>query len=109
MKEIRYECRNCFLIFPQEELVDDSCPSCGISIKKGMIHIRCEKDHLCICKEDVTAGLQHCGVCGKPTCKCGSHNVMQNSRVTGYLSDVAGYNSGKRAELRDRVRYNDIT
>jgi anaerobic ribonucleoside-triphosphate reductase len=42
----------------------------------------------------------------KPVCSCGAHNVFQLSRVTGYLSDVSNYNSGKFQEIKDRVRYN---
>ncbi|MBP8676317.1 MAG: oxidoreductase, partial [Methanoculleus sp.] len=39
---------------------------------------------------------------------CGSHDVMQISRVTGYLQDVAGWNAGKQQELKDRVRYSVV-
>ena len=35
----------------------------------------------------------------------GSHDVVQISRVTGYLQDVSGWNAGKQQELKDRVRY----
>jgi anaerobic ribonucleoside-triphosphate reductase len=34
---------------------------------------------------------------------CGSHDVAQVSRITGYLGDVAGWNAAKRQELKDRV------
>jgi ribonucleoside-triphosphate reductase len=36
--------------------------------------------------------------------KCGSDNVRWWSRITGYYTDVTGWNEGKRAELMDRYR-----
>ncbi len=36
--------------------------------------------------------------------KCGSTNVRHWSRITGYYTDVTGWNEGKRQELRDRYR-----
>ena len=37
---------------------------------------------------------------------CGSHNITQLRRVTGYLSsDYRRFNDGKQAEVRDRVRH----
>jgi len=36
---------------------------------------------------------------------CGSANVEQLSRVTGYLQAVSGWNAAKRQELEDRKRY----
>jgi ribonucleoside-triphosphate reductase len=42
----------------------------------------------------------------KCTCEnCGSTNVEQMSRVTGYVQAVGGWNNGKRQELEDRMRY----
>jgi ribonucleoside-triphosphate reductase len=35
---------------------------------------------------------------------CGSENVRWWSRITGYYTDVTGWNEGKRAELMDRYR-----
>jgi len=35
---------------------------------------------------------------------CGSKNVKNWSRITGYYSDVSGWNSSKRQELKDRYR-----
>jgi ribonucleoside-triphosphate reductase len=35
---------------------------------------------------------------------CGSEHVRQWSRITGYYTDVTGWNSGKRQELMDRYR-----
>ena len=36
--------------------------------------------------------------------KCGSTNVRHWSRITGYYTDVTGWNEGKHQELRDRYR-----
>ncbi|MEA1943949.1 MAG: anaerobic ribonucleoside-triphosphate reductase [Euryarchaeota archaeon] len=38
---------------------------------------------------------------------CGSTNVEQLSRVTGYLQAVSGWNAAKRQELEDRKRYGE--
>jgi ribonucleoside-triphosphate reductase len=35
---------------------------------------------------------------------CGSDTVDFITRVTGYFSKVSGWNTGKRAELRDRYK-----
>jgi ribonucleoside-triphosphate reductase len=35
---------------------------------------------------------------------CGSDSVRWWSRITGYYSDVTGWNEGKRQELKDRYR-----
>ena len=35
---------------------------------------------------------------------CGSKNVKNWSRITGYYSDVSGWNSAKKKELMDRVK-----
>lgn len=49
--------------------------------------------------EDATPGLEVCP-------KCGSKNISTIARVTGYLtSTVSKWNSGKKAEFKDRVRH----
>jgi len=51
-------------------------------------------------------GIKYCDVCGKSMCPiCSRHNVIQLSRVTGYVSAVRGFNEGKKQELKDRKRY----
>ena len=35
---------------------------------------------------------------------CGSHNVDQITRVTGFFSKVSMWNKGKIAELKDREK-----
>ncbi|WP_300606693.1 anaerobic ribonucleoside-triphosphate reductase [Methanohalophilus sp.] len=54
-----------------------------------------------ICLDDfhMMSGLKDC-------CEnCGSSNVEQLSRVTGYIQSVSGWNAAKKQELADRMRY----
>lgn len=97
----KYKCDPCFLIISEEDLIEGKCPKCS-----GDVVPDCDLDHECHCALDVAAGVHYCEKCLKPICPCGSHDVMQISRVTGYLQDVAGWNAGKRQELLDRNRYN---
>lgn len=54
----------------------------------------------------VHQGVKNCQICGKPLCPvCGRHNVTQLSRVTGYMSEVGGWNAAKKQELADRKRH----
>lgn len=94
---MKFKCHNCLTIVP-----DKPCPICKESER---IEPMCENDHTCTCTVDITDGIRYCEKCGKPICPCGSHDVANVSRVTGYLSDVAGWNEGKQQELRDRTRY----
>ncbi len=96
MTQSKYRCTQCF------EFTDTlPCPECG----NVDLELRCPNDHLCICSSDIQDGLRYCSICGEPTCKCGCHNVLQLSRITGYYADVSGYNNGKRQEIKDRKRY----
>lgn len=55
---------------------------------------------------DIIAGADICPVCNKPCCPiCYNHSVVSLSRVTGYVSDIGGWNNAKRQELLDRQRY----
>lgn len=103
MSSVRYKCKSCKISFDEELLDDDGkCPQChsGQNIMQ-----MCPKDHN-DCGHDVVNGIAYCHVCGEAMCPiCGSHDVTQISRVTGYLQDVEGWNAGKRQELRDRKRY----
>jgi hypothetical protein len=93
----QYKCHTCLLIV--EEV---PCPKCG---EEKNIKKMCEDDH-CHCTHEVESGVAYCPKCGAamcPICKC--HDVSQVSRVTGYLSDVGGWNEAKRQELKDRQRY----
>lgn len=98
----RYKCSNCKVVFEAEEPL---CPICNSS---EAVREMCARDH-CNCNHDVIPTIAYCPDCGAPMCpECGSHDVSQVSRVTGYLADVAGFNAAKRQELKDRVRYNPV-
>ena len=101
----RYKCNLCFVVMSEEQRNEDgNCPLCGEPVQEmcSMGPVRC--DH------DIVEGVAFCDKCGAPMCPvCGCHNVSQISRVTGYLSDVAGWNAAKQQELRDRTRYNPVT
>jgi len=94
--ERRYKCHTCHLI------VDETpCPKCG----EEHLEIMCPLDH-CHCSHEILSGIDYCPLCRAAVCpECGSHDVVQISRVTGYLQDVSGWNAGKQQELKDRVRY----
>ena len=91
----QYKCRLCFHIVESVP-----CPVCGNPEPAPM----CSRDHA-HCAHDVVDGIAYGPECGAPMCPvCGCHDVAQVSRITGYLSDVAGWNAAKRQELKDRVR-----
>ena len=93
-----FKCGTCFIY--TNDLENGKCPSCGNSVEN-----MCKEDHTCKCNIDIHEGICYCPVCGKPICPCGSHDVSVISRVTGYLSDVKGWNKAKKQELLDRQRY----
>jgi anaerobic ribonucleoside-triphosphate reductase len=96
VKERRYKCHTC-----QHVVMSTPCPFCG----ETHLEVMCPLDH-CDCSHDVISGIEYCPLCGAAVCPhCGSHDVVQISRVTGYLQDVSGWNAGKQQELKDRVRY----
>jgi len=98
----RFKCHTCYTIFGEDDRIEGNCPICG----EKFIQKMCPLDHLCNCGSENSVGMIICPQCGEPTCPCGSHDVVVISRVTGYLSDVNGWNAGKRQELKDRTRYN---
>lgn len=116
----KYKCQGCKTIIPESflKLTESknpqsgetksvkACPVCG---ETAAIQPMCENDHICYCHSDMHSGVEFCPVCGSGMCPCGSHDVAQISRITGYLSDVAGWNAGKRAELQDRTRVDAIS
>ena len=105
MTEQKYKCHACHIIIRETDLIDGNCPKCesNLGLKK-----MCSKDHM-DCNHDVVDGLAYCPECGDAMCPvCGCHDVSQVSRITGYCSDVEGWNEAKKAELKDRVRYNPI-
>lgn len=95
----RYKCRVCHLIFSEKDLVDGACVCGNKNVEK-----MCPYDHICTCTHDIQEGIRYCAECGKPICICGSHDVGTISRVTGYLSEVSGWNKAKQQELKDRHR-----
>lgn len=105
-KTQRYSCFTCHTHFELDVAAKEKkCPECG----EKFIQKRCAADpeRGCHCPMHVNPGVKYCDVCGKPVCPtCGDHDVSQVSRVTGYLSDVAGWNASKQQELKDRNRYN---
>ena len=97
VEERRYKCFTC------HHVVDERpCPNCG----EVHLQIMCPlaPSH---CSHNIVETIEYCPLCDQPVCpECGSHDVSQVSRVTGYLADVAGWNQGKQQELKDRARYN---
>lgn len=95
-EEQRYKCHICHLV------VDSiPCPVCGETLLK----ILCPLDH-CDCSHEIITDIEYCPICKEAICpECGCHDVVQISRVTGYLQDVSGWNAGKQQELKDRQRY----
>lgn len=97
----RFKCNQCFYVIEEQDLdADGNCPVCHEPVIKmcDIGPIRCE--------HDVVDGIAFCPECGEPMCPiCKCHNVIQMSRVTGYLADVAGWNEAKKQELKDRVRW----
>jgi hypothetical protein len=76
------------------------CQDCGLD----MVEL-CPEDHACTCAATVHSGISYCKTCGDAVCPgCGSHDVAQISRVTGYLQEVGGWNAAKQQELLDRHR-----
>ncbi len=95
-----YKCHACHLIIHADDLNDGKCPVCS-----GAVVEMCPVDH-CHCSHDIVESLAYCPVCGAAVCPaCLCHDVSQISRITGYMSDVAGWNAAKSQELKDRTRY----
>ena len=96
VSERRYKCHTCHLV-----VEENPCPVCGDT----HLEIMCPLD-TCDCSHEITGTIDYCPICGEAICPtCGSHDVVQISRVTGYLQDVSGWNAGKQQELKDRQRY----
>ncbi|MBN1923670.1 MAG: anaerobic ribonucleoside-triphosphate reductase [Nanoarchaeota archaeon] len=60
----------------------------------------------------LTKDMSQCLDCGRSTngmikqcLNCGSKRIEWYSRVTGYLTPVKAWNPGKKAEMKDRYRY----
>lgn len=102
-KDRLYKCHTCHTgSIKHESLKDGACPICG----ETHLMIQCPIDH-CSCDHEFVERISFCILCGEGICPiCGCHDVVQISRVTGYLQEVKGFNEGKRAELKDRHRVN---
>ena len=108
----RLKCPACYGVAYEDEISNHGgkdgkqplCSDCGLEMEE-----MCSEDHACSCIHPVSIGNEYCPKCGKPICPgCGSHDVVQISRVTGYLQDVSGWNAGKQQELKDRQRVNIV-
>ncbi|NOR85570.1 hypothetical protein GQ473_05630 [archaeon] len=76
--------------------------------KKCPLHVWVVYNHQ-ICGKDLVPNITNCEICGQPTCpNCSNHGATQISRVTGYMGDVAGWNAGKKQELKERQRHNQM-
>lgn len=67
-----FKCHTCYSITDH-----NPCLECGADHLIKM----CEEDHICHCVEDVHSGVKYCEKCGAAVCPCGSHDVVQISRV----------------------------
>ena len=93
--------RNKCTICMNAGFIEDVCPACGESI--GIIPM-CPVDH-CDCHHLTTEKLAYCPICGQAMCPvCGTHDVFQMTRITGYINEIGGFNKGKAQEVKDRVR-----
>jgi predicted RNA-binding Zn-ribbon protein involved in translation (DUF1610 family) len=102
----RWKCHTCYTVLNDNQLIDNKCPQCGEPHLAPM----CKLDNI-HCSHNMVSGLKYCPDCGQPICPvegCFSHDVFQLSRVTGYLGNIQSYNQGKRAEVRDRTRVQNI-
>ncbi len=98
--ELVFKCSKCKVFVPGVNI----CPICGETDLPEM----CSYDNRS--REKCThhiGTIAYCPECGNPICPvCHSHDVVQISRVTGYLSSTSGWNAGKIQELKDRQRTN---
>lgn len=117
-----FKCHSCRSIF---DLFNGDLPIfmalCG---KEGVICPICKSDSTeLLCKVDAysiylklkgfkcrdgqpISGVDICPVCCTNMCpRCFNHECLSLSRVTGYMSDVSGWNAAKKQELADRKRY----
>lgn len=103
----RYKCHTCHYFFEERFLYGSAkqCPVCGEDFKHLEKSKMCPIDHN-TCHHEVMGQVEYCPICGDAICpECGTHDVLQISRVTGYLQDVSGWNKAKRQELKDRTHY----
>jgi Anaerobic ribonucleoside-triphosphate reductase len=100
----KFKCFNCYTVFKIDNAQQIKCPKCD---RTENIKEACPLEQFHSCAHPVSDTIAYCPICKQaicPQCKT-NHDVMQISRVTGYLQDVSGFNAGKAQELRDRKRY----
>ena len=102
-----YRCPSCKVMsIPDDNIVKVEgnetvfCPLCKMPAEK-----QCDMDHACKCAEEIQGGIHFCPKCGATICKCGSHDCLGISRITGYMQPTFGWNAGKAQELKDRKHY----
>jgi len=92
-------CQECKKYLKKIDLIDGNCPICGDLPEKI-----CDGDHPCKCSKEVHETINICPVCGENVCPCGCHDIAIISRVTGYMSELSGWNAAKTQEWKDRRR-----
>lgn len=106
--EPRYKCAVCHHVLFEEDVDKTSGPRPRCKLCHAPVLEMCPLDHV-HCSHPIESGLEYCPICHEAICPiCGSHDVAQISRVTGYMAEVSGWNEGKAQELRDRVRSNIV-
>lgn len=100
----KFKCFNCYTVFSIEPCGTIQCPSCK---RTENIMEACPLERFSGCPHNISDTIKYCPVCKQAICpQClTNHDVVQISRVTGYLQDVSGFNAGKAQELKDRMRY----
>jgi hypothetical protein len=118
-----FKCHSCRTYFDKYEIgglpifmalagkVGFICPEC----KSESTELLCKVDGYSLalkinghdCRHGtLISGTDLCPVCRMPMCpECFNHTVISLSRVTGYMSDISGWNEAKKQELSDRKRY----
>ena len=87
------------------------CSNCGKEIRRTPALVKKNRTGRFFCNQDCTNAWweKNGGYANTARPGCGSHDVTQISRVTGYLQEVSGWNAGKQQELKDRQRYDATT
>lgn len=93
---------------PKDNIICPNCKTCNAELMCRVdVHSLYLKLNGFKCRDSsIISGTDICPVCEEPMCpKCCNHNVVSLSRVTGYMSEISGWNMAKRQELKDRKRY----
>jgi hypothetical protein len=112
-----FKCQQCKVIF---DIYSGGFPVLmALSDKNGMLCPECKSENtdiMCkvdsysltlklngfVCREEVLInGADICPECNMPVCPiCMNHHVISLSRVTGYVSDISGWNAAKKQTER---------